>query len=145
MALPVETKERIARIFDDPEILEKICMYVANGGSVIQLAKTWDIPASTIFNWLRKNDERSKMYDHAKADRNEWIVESVLNELKELALAFASDAEGSDLKQSNKLKAAELVAKHQKLFVERHEHTGQLTIEDLVLAAHKRPPPSQDS
>jgi transposase-like protein len=144
MGLSDDKKERIKRIFGEPDVLDSICMYVSNGGSVVSLAKIWDIPASTIFNYLRKDDARSKAYDLAKADRNEWVVESVLGELQHLALAAASDAEGSELKQSNKIKAAELIAKHQKLFVERHEHTGQLTIEDLVLAAHKRPPP-QDS
>lgn len=145
MGLSSDTKERIKRIFDEPDVLDSICMYVSNGGSVVQLAKTWDIPASTIFNWLRKDADRAKAYEAAKSDRNEWVVESVLNELQHLAMSYASDAEGSDLKQSNKIKAAELVAKHQKLFVDRHEHTGQLTIEDLVLAAHKRPPPSSES
>lgn len=137
-SLPSDTRERIARIFDEPDILDAICMFVSNGGSVVKLARSWDIPASTIFNWLRKDKERETAYEKAKQDRNEWVVESVLHELQELSLASASDAEGSELKVSNKIKAAELIAKHQKLFVEQHNHSGTLKLEDLIIASYNR-------
>lgn len=138
MALDQSAKARIERIFAEPDILESICMYVSNGGSVIGLARSFDIPASTIFNWIRKDEARAKAYEAAKSDRNEWIVEAVLDDLKQIAIAAASDAESSDLKYSNKIKAAELIAKHQKLFVERVDHTGNIKLEDLVSAGYNK-------
>lgn len=42
------------------------------------------------------------------------------------------------LKFHDKLRALELLGKHLKLFTEKVEHSGNLTLEELVLAANKR-------
>lgn len=81
-----ERKARTKAYFNDPETLDVICSHVANGGTVVSLAKSWDVRYSDLTRWLHSDPVRNKQYQMAMKDRNEWVVESVLQELRSIAL-----------------------------------------------------------
>lgn len=171
-------RERIARIINEPDILDVICGHVANGGTVIQLAKTWDVPASTIYNWIRKDADRSKRYDQSIVDRKEWLVDRLHQEMHALSVSDIRnvydssgnllpihewpesvsvavqsvetqelfEGEGRDKTQVgvtrrvkfwDKNKSLEQLAKLHKLLADSVEHTGQVTLADLILESYK--------
>ena len=74
-------------IFQDPQTLDTICVHVANGGSLLDLAKMWAIPYGRITNWLRSQRSRNKQYMDAMNDRQEWYREAILRELRNMALS----------------------------------------------------------
>jgi hypothetical protein len=78
-------REKLHRLLGEPDSLDVICGHVANGGTVIGLAKTWAVPASSLFNWLRKDPERNKRYSQSLLDRKEWLVERLHQEMHSLA------------------------------------------------------------
>lgn len=82
-----ESKERLARITNDPETLDVICAHVANGGTLIDLCRTWDLPFGWIMNWIRDERRREERYVAAMSDRAEWAIEMVLKELR--AIGFS--------------------------------------------------------
>lgn len=71
-------------ITEDPATMVTICDHVANGGSLIDLAKVWQTSYSKLMRWIRADSERLAAYDEALADRKEWTKESVLRELRAL-------------------------------------------------------------
>ena len=158
---------------DDPHFFDELVEHIVSGGSLPNLCKLLDIRYSKIIKWIYTNDTRREAYEVSLAARGEWVIQSVLNELKDIALADIRDAydensnllpvkdwpkslanvvqavevqedfegqgasrrkvgETKRLKLWDKLKAIELFGKNLKLFKEQIEHTGQLTLEDLV-------------
>lgn len=71
---------------------------------------------------------------HKRSERTEITQDYVLEKLKEIADKSASDAQDSNLKYSNKLKALELLGKHLGLF-EKTEGNTQILLSsgDIVL------------
>lgn len=67
---------------------------------------------------ITKNNVSDAVQDaiHKRQRRTEITQDYVLQRLKEIADKSASDAQDSDLKYSNKLKALELLGKHLGLF-----------------------------
>lgn len=78
--------ERTNAILNEPAFLDNACAHVANGGSLIELAKALGIRYSDISNWVRQDKERSRRIDRAMLDRAEWSKERILQELKDIAL-----------------------------------------------------------
>jgi hypothetical protein len=76
--------DREYHFFLDPERMTKIHLHVANGGSLIDIAKAAMIPYSKIMAWIRADKVRKDLYDHALTDRKEWAVERILNEVQTL-------------------------------------------------------------
>lgn len=80
-------KKQLKAILDRPEVMEELCAHVASGGSPITLCKAWGINYGKFMNWLRESPERERRLAKAMTDRTEWIIESVLHEVREIALA----------------------------------------------------------
>jgi len=141
--------------------LDFICSWVSNGGSLIDLCKNLSIQYSPVIRWINKEDDRRKQYDVALKDREEWMVQELINELKKICsvdVRRAFDSEGNILsphempeevvkamgafdiddtgrvkvKFLDKLKAIEVLGKNLKMFVDRVEHSGSLTLEQMV-------------
>lgn len=145
------------------DAIDFICDNVANGGSIPSIAKTLDVPANWIFKWIRTDKALNKKYEQAKADRDEWEIETILSQLRSIASVKLSDIlgddgsikpiheipeealsviesisvddKGSKVKLINKLKALEMSGKKLGVFKEKVEHTGSLTLEQLVMGA----------
>lgn len=82
-----ERRKRWADLQSDPDLIEDVCAHVANGGTAIDLAETWDIPFGWLSNWLHEDKERDTRYRKALNDRAEWATESILRELRRLGLS----------------------------------------------------------
>ena len=76
--------DREYHFFSDPKRMEHITLHVANGGSLIDIAKAALIPYSKIMAWVRADKVRLDAYNAALEDRKEWTKETVLREIREL-------------------------------------------------------------
>lgn len=79
-------QERLGHLLALPDAIEIMCSFVSCGGTLVHFSKLWDIRYSDIMKWIRSDSERSKRYDDAIKDRNEFTVESILQELRDVAL-----------------------------------------------------------
>lgn len=79
--------DRLQAIIDNAEIMmEQIYMHVANGGVLTELCKMWKVPYAKVMNWIRTDKDRNEKYADALLDRNDWIRESLIGELRKLSL-----------------------------------------------------------
>lgn len=76
--------DREYHFFSDPSRMNNITLHVANGGSLIDIAKGALIPYSKIMAWIRADKVRLDAYNSALEDRKEWTKETVLREIREL-------------------------------------------------------------
>ncbi len=159
--------EREAAYFLDPAFMDFVCSTVANGGSLIDLCEARELRFHEVNSWIYNNQGRTKQYHMAINAREEWYIQSVLNELKkistidirrafddngfllpikkipkDLANAISSieneelfEGTGKDrakigtlkkIKFWDKMKSLELLGKNLKMFLERHEFSGEL-------------------
>lgn len=78
-------REKLQLLYDDHvETMEVIVSHVSNGGSLIDLCKTWGVPYFRIIRWIKMDPEKNKEYEAALQARNEWARESILMELKKM-------------------------------------------------------------
>ena len=159
------------------ENFPELCEHITSGGALPDYCKLLKLKYSKVVEYIYADPERSEIYERALSARGEWFIQSILNELKDIALADIRDAydkntnellppskwpaslartvqavevsedwqgqganrtktgETKRLKMWDKLRALELLGKNLKLFKEQVEHTGQLTLEDLVSAS----------
>ncbi len=122
--------------FSNPDCMVNICRHIANGGALTGLAETIGIRYCDIMQYIRQSDDRRKMYEQALFDRNEWIKETVLNELRSIALAESeTDPETGLPKMAatrDRLKSIELIGKNLQIFTEKLQVSGSVTLEDIV-------------
>jgi hypothetical protein len=78
--------DREYHFFLDPNRMDHITLHVANGGSLIDIAKGAMIPYSKIMAWIRADKVRLDKYTAALDDRREWAKESVLSEIRSLGM-----------------------------------------------------------
>ena len=81
---PESQRERAKRLLGAEGALETICGHIANGGSTIDLAKTWAIRHSDLWFWLGETQERKDAHDHAQKCRDEWTLQAILKKLVEV-------------------------------------------------------------
>ncbi|RLF67103.1 MAG: hypothetical protein DRN30_00730 [Thermoplasmata archaeon] len=150
--------EKLKTLFDnEEETVDTICSAIAGGGTAVDLCKLWGVPYGTVMNWMRKDRTRTRRHTEAINDRGDWIVESVLEELRKMAMvdvrgcydadskllpvkewpedlarSVASVDKKGTVKFHSKLKAIELLGKNLDIFRERLEVTGRVTLEDIV-------------
>jgi hypothetical protein len=132
--------ERESEFFQDPDCMKKIFRHVANGGSVIDLAKIIQINYCDIMHFIRSNPANSELYEKALMDRKEWAAERALKELHDIVETESEvNHEGVMTKAQvrDRLKAVELLGKTQALFTDRVEKTTTIKLEDLVLGSYQ--------
>lgn len=167
----VESKlyEMIARAdrkINDPAFIDLVCIQVSGGGSVLDLAREWDIPYAYLMRMIRTRKDWEAKYQTALSDRNEHVIESTLHLLNsirdfdirslyrdsgdlkpisewpiEASLVVSGikpTKEGIEIKLAERLKAVELIGKNKHLFTERHEVTGKVTLIDLITQSWDR-------
>ena len=66
-------------------MIDIIIKHVANGGSALDLSKSWGVVYSDIMAAIRKNPDWKIKYDQALKDREEWSREAILREIRCLA------------------------------------------------------------
>lgn len=166
-----DKKARVRRFLGREDAIDQICENIANGGSIPSIAKILKVYPSHITRWIRADADRTKRYEAALSDRDEWEVETVLSKLRainEFDITSILDEEGKVLppaqwpqqavaaiqsfeskelyskdgdylgtnrsvKHVDSLKALELSGKRHSLFDQKIQHTGHVTLEQLVL------------
>jgi len=143
------------------EFMEQVCMSISHGGSLIELCKAWRVKFGRMLNWIRLDDDRSIRYNDALNSRNDWAKERILIELKRIGTSqinsiYDDDGEILPIKEWpdevssivksvefdegeikkiafwNKEKCLELLGKTIQMFIDRVEHTGKVTLEDVI-------------
>lgn len=92
----MSSKQNLIDLTQNAELLAEICDNVANGGSLIDLAKTWDVRYCDIMRWINLDEERKKQYHQAISDRGEWYIQRVLKEIQLMGTVDFRDAFDDD-------------------------------------------------
>jgi hypothetical protein len=170
--------EREYDFFSDPDMINKICLFISEGGSLIDIAALHRIRYTTIKKWIEQDALKLDLYNKALDDRKEWARERILKEIKELSyfdirkvlnddgsvmapkdwpdevakaivgmdVADLFEGKGQEkiqtgilkkIKFIDKIKAIEMQAKNLKLLTEQVEHTGKVTLDDLIMATQQ--------
>lgn len=169
--------EKDIKIYQDPDLIHKVCKHVASGGTVITLADLYEVPYGELMTWIRLTPERAKAYETALRDRQEWMFERLIQELQSIATLDVKELFGDDgrllpidqwsqaarasvvgvevfeeyegrgdervqtgwnkkVKLADKLKALELIGRNLGAWKDKVEHTGTLTLEDIISGAN---------
>lgn len=80
--------ERTRAMLEAPDAMMVVCAHICDGGSLTGLAELWDIRFSEVMRWIRADKLRLRQYTDAMADRSEWVKETVLAEIRKLALNY---------------------------------------------------------
>jgi len=155
-----ERKTRWQLLMDDPATLRAIFDHVAEGGTVRSWSLREGVRPADVRAWLAGDDKRKQLLADAESARHDYLHDGVVEKLRALTEADLAEAFYASGKKKGKLKplhemppvlraaiaaikpdeikvvapdrAVELMGKYLRLFVERHEHTGKVTLEDLV-------------
>lgn len=92
---------RTTRLLTEPNLIDVICTFVAQGGSLINLCQMWAVKYADVITHIRAYPELSRQYDQALRDREEWIFESILQEIRMIASSDIKELYG----ESGSLKA----------------------------------------
>lgn len=160
---PESKQDRLARLLGAADAMDTIYRHVAEGGSLIDLAETWDVSFSDVTGWVRADKGREQRYVQALKDRAEWVEERVLSELRTLGLTDIAAAFGPDgkmlpvekipkvlrrailsidtsagkIKLADKTRALEVIAKAEGFLIERHKVQEVHSLEELVSKAQQ--------
>jgi len=169
-------EDKTLQKISEPSFITDLCENVISGGSLPNLCALLQIKYSSVIAWIYADQTLAQKYEEALKARSEWFIQSILNELKDIALADVRKAydennnllpvaqwpealarvvqavevseeysgQGDEreligytkrLKLWDKLRALELLGKNLKMFKEHVEHSGQVSLEDLVLGS----------
>lgn len=161
------------RLQQDPATMLTIVESIAEGGTLLELARQWDVPYHELATWIAAEKDRQDRYNLALDFRKEYLAELVIAGIRTIADVDIGDAydqqgnlkamhdipehirraiagvevfeefegrgeartkigETKKLKLIAKDKALELLGKYRKMFVDRVEHEGKVTLEELV-------------
>lgn len=156
---------------DDPATLRVICDFVAEGHSLVEWVRAHDVRYGEVWAWLIADERRRELYAQAIEGRGEFLNELVVRNLRDMAEADIGDMFYRAGKRKGRRKplheippalrraitaieadgkvklvsikdATELLGKYRKLFVEQHQHTGKLSLEELVGGSMKPEAPA---
>lgn len=139
MANPTQ-QEKEYLFFSNPQTITLICRHVAQGGSLIDLADMVDIRYCDIMQWIRRDVDLDKQYKAALEDRKEWAREKLLLELNNISYKQSEEIDGTPVKAQvrDRLKAIEMLMKNLSMLTEKHEVTGTVTLDSLIMATQKK-------
>jgi len=88
---PREVQARFELVIAKPDLLERICEHVANGGSLVTLCRMWVVSYRRMMNWIKRQENGAAAYNEAMAQRQEWVEEMVMADLHNYAQADIRD------------------------------------------------------
>ena len=92
-------------IFSSPEFIETLVSFIANGGSPLDFCEEHKLRFDDLILWLSEDKEkRMSLYNDAMRARDEWLIQSVMRELKRISTvdireAFDDSGNLRDIKQ----------------------------------------------
>ena len=79
--------ERLKFLLQNPaNTLQVLVAHVANGGTITTLCDTWEVSYAEVLRWLYADRAREREYVRALNDRAEWAKETLLAQLRDIAL-----------------------------------------------------------
>lgn len=79
-------KDNLLTMLADADLISKIHLHVACGGSLVGYAKAAGVPYIQLRRFVMNDKEHEKIYQRALVERDEWVRESILDELKLIGL-----------------------------------------------------------
>lgn len=95
MGLPIPYKQRVDELLDD-DFFDDMYVQIASGGSVLEVAKQYEMPYGAIMNAIKKDPERTRRYHAALNDRADWFDEALITTLKMIAFSDPVDLYDDD-------------------------------------------------
>lgn len=71
--------ERALALFREPEFFSALCEDVAEGATLWDLAKSYDIPYKMLYSWIESDEVRSDEYEMAVAARDANVRDRVVS------------------------------------------------------------------
>lgn len=161
-----------AQIVNDPAFFQNICDFIVGGGTLVEFCEKHDLSYPACLRWIRLEPARRELYERAMKDREEWSIDKLMKELRDLVTfdlskimgedgtqkpfhewppelqravsSIKKTKDGTEIKFFDKLRAVELLGKNAGLFKEKVEHSGKVTLEHLVSQSKPGPPPKKD-
>lgn len=156
-----------AVLVNDPQFLKQVLDFIANGGELAEFCLLHDLSFSATLTFLRQTVERRDLYERALDDKDQWTINKVRKDLRDLASANLADMFDSDgkllpiqsfpdslkraitgikiskdgsaeIKFVDKTKLLEMLGRSAGMFKDKVEHSGKVTLESLVDASMKR-------
>lgn len=149
-----------AVLVNDPLFFQNVCDYVAGGGTLVEYCALHELSYPAVLRWIRTDVTRRDLYERAKEDGDQWQIDKIRCELRDLgdidlSLMFDDQGktrpfhlwphklqrsvreiettdEGVKIKFHDKLKALELMGRTSGMFKEKIVHEGKVTLEALV-------------
>jgi len=78
---PATLRARFEDVINRPDILERICEQIANGGSLVAMCRFWAISHRKLYNWIKSQPGGKAMYEEALELRQEWEDEMAKSDL----------------------------------------------------------------
>lgn len=88
---PIEIEQRFNAIITKPDIVERICDFVANGGSLVTLCRMWVVSYAKVMKWIKTQPFGEENYKEALKLREEWEREMVTSNMHSYAQADVRD------------------------------------------------------
>lgn len=92
----INYRDSLSLVVNKTDVVDEICGMIANGGDLITWCKAQNVRYSDVMVWLNSDKERSRVYALALVARDEWLVQELMNELKNIGLADLRDAYNND-------------------------------------------------
>lgn len=152
------------RLLKTKQLLDVILQHIRNGGSLLDLCRTWGVRYSDFISWIRADEARSNLYNEAMKDRSEWTDEMILSEIRlriELDPRKLYNADGSrkrvhqldadtarmidevkkdgTIKFMGKKEALELGARNRQLLTDKVKLGADSSLEDLLARSYADP------
>lgn len=77
--------DKLKAILERPGLIDEACDFVSGGGSLIDLAQSWDIRYNDLAKWLNADKERAMKMAVAVDAGNEWLRNALLREAELIA------------------------------------------------------------
>ncbi len=92
MARDIIDLETTKTVMMNPGTMTEICDHMANGGSMIDKCKAWNVPYGRIMTWINSNPARAEQYQKSLTAQMYWAIDRVLKELKHIGTVDLSAA-----------------------------------------------------
>lgn len=89
--------EKFEEFVSDPENFGRFLDHIANGGAGPPFCRAHGIGFHYMVRWINADSSRQKQYEISLLARKEWVIESLLGELRSIAFIRVSDLYNADM------------------------------------------------